>query len=260
MARIACVIVVLFVVIFSGVYAISSNRNLWSRASDQHAGIAPSSDSQLVTPSPLKSPIDAAQASALQEAWAKYLDLPIEYANSIGMRFRLIPPGEYEVGYDATKIETLLNKMPADEVEEWIVGSMKDRSPSQRIRISDPYYFGKHEVTRGRFQQFVETTGYHTVNEENGLGGSHYDLSLHEFVRSPTAIWSKSQASNADDHPVVFLSRNDMEAFCRWLSEKEGLDYAIASDFQWECAHRAGTTSIWFGGDDPSDIHRICPR
>ena len=37
----------------------------------------------------------ADQAIQHQEAWAKHLGVPIEFSNSIGMKFRLIPPGEF---------------------------------------------------------------------------------------------------------------------------------------------------------------------
>jgi serine/threonine-protein kinase len=39
-------------------------------------------------PSPAIAPFDAAQAKAHQEAWARYLGVPVEYTNSIGMEFR----------------------------------------------------------------------------------------------------------------------------------------------------------------------------
>lgn len=46
-------------------------------------------------PKPAIAPFDAAQAKQHQEEWAAYLKVPVEYTNSIGMKFRLIPPGEF---------------------------------------------------------------------------------------------------------------------------------------------------------------------
>jgi hypothetical protein len=43
-------------------------------------------------------PFDADQAKAHQQAWSKYLGVPVEYTNSIGMKFMLIPPGEFMMG------------------------------------------------------------------------------------------------------------------------------------------------------------------
>ncbi|MCA9013175.1 MAG: PD40 domain-containing protein, partial [Planctomycetaceae bacterium] len=56
-------------------------------------------------PPPAIAPFDAAQAKSHQEAWAKYLDVPVEYTNSIGMKFRLIPPGEFMMGSTPEEIE-----------------------------------------------------------------------------------------------------------------------------------------------------------
>jgi hypothetical protein len=46
-------------------------------------------------PSPVIAAFNAEQAKAYQEAWAKHLGVPVEYENSIGMKFRLIPPGSF---------------------------------------------------------------------------------------------------------------------------------------------------------------------
>ena len=47
------------------------------------------------SPPPAKSPFDAKQARAYQEAWAKYLGTQVETTNSIGMKMVLLPPGEF---------------------------------------------------------------------------------------------------------------------------------------------------------------------
>ncbi len=43
-------------------------------------------------------PFDALTAERHQRAWEQYLNLPVEYENSLGMRFRLIPPGRFWMG------------------------------------------------------------------------------------------------------------------------------------------------------------------
>jgi len=44
-------------------------------------------------PTPAIAPFDAAQARAHQGAWAKHLGVPVDFTNSIGMTFMMIPPG-----------------------------------------------------------------------------------------------------------------------------------------------------------------------
>ncbi len=43
-------------------------------------------------------PFDAATAKKHQQLWAKHLGVPVDYTNSVGMRFTLIPPGEFTMG------------------------------------------------------------------------------------------------------------------------------------------------------------------
>ena len=51
-----------------------------------------------IRPALLKAPFDAKAAAASQESWAKFLGTPVEITNSIGIKLRLIPPGEFLMG------------------------------------------------------------------------------------------------------------------------------------------------------------------
>ena len=42
-----------------------------------------------------------------QDAWAKHLGVETEITNSIGMKLRLIPPGEFTMGSSAAEIDAL---------------------------------------------------------------------------------------------------------------------------------------------------------
>ena len=56
-------------------------------------------------PPPAIAPFDAKKAKEHQEAWAKYLGVPVEITNSIGMKLVLIPPGEFKMGSPKELIE-----------------------------------------------------------------------------------------------------------------------------------------------------------
>jgi hypothetical protein len=49
-------------------------------------------------PPPAIAPFDAEQAKQHQDAWARHLGTPVECENTLGMKFRLIPPGEFTMG------------------------------------------------------------------------------------------------------------------------------------------------------------------
>jgi formylglycine-generating enzyme required for sulfatase activity len=90
-------------------------------------------------------PFDAAQARAHQEAWAKHLGVPVEFTNSIGMKFRLIPPGEFTMGMDKDEAEAIAAQFPNDE---HLRTSWLSSAPAHKVRLTQAYYLAMHEVTQ----------------------------------------------------------------------------------------------------------------
>src|SRR6185437_15456198 len=60
------------------------------------------------TPADAIIPFDADEAAAHQQAWAKHLGVPAEYTDSIGIKFVLIPPGEFLMGSTPEEIAPAL--------------------------------------------------------------------------------------------------------------------------------------------------------
>ena len=103
--------------------------------------------STATTPSLAIAPFDSAKAREYQSLWAKHLDMSAEVTNSIGMKFVLIPPGEFVMGSPDLDSDAL-----------------QDEKPQHRVRITKPFYLGAHEVTVGQYRQFAEATKH--ANEE----------------------------------------------------------------------------------------------
>jgi formylglycine-generating enzyme required for sulfatase activity len=53
---------------------------------------------------------------------------------------------------------------------------------------------------------------------------------------------------------VVFVTWNDARAFCDWLSKKEGKQYRLPTEAEWEYACRAGSPSRFHFGNDEAEL------
>jgi formylglycine-generating enzyme required for sulfatase activity len=111
-------------------------------------------------------------------------------------------------------------------------------APQHRVRLSQPYYIGEYEVTVAQFQQFSEATKQAT-----------------EKSSKATYFWRDYVTEDpVDQQPVVGVSWDDAQAFCRWLSEREKLKYDLPTEAQWEFACRAGTQTLWSGGNGEATL------
>ena len=98
-------------------------------------------------------PFDTAAAKAHQEAWAKHLGVPVEYENSIGMKFVLIPPGEFDMGTTEEEVALELEEALAG----WNIEGFPGKATKHRVCITQPFYLGIHEVTQGQWELVMGT-------------------------------------------------------------------------------------------------------
>ncbi|MBI3862004.1 MAG: SUMF1/EgtB/PvdO family nonheme iron enzyme [Planctomycetia bacterium] len=199
-------------------------------------------------PPPAISPFSAAQARKHQEAWAAYLKVPVEYTNSIGMKFRLIPPGEFLMGSTSGEIEAAL-KLAGDD-KHWR-DTIQSEGPRHDVVLTQPVYVGETEVTQRQYAQVMGTNP--SYFSESGEG--------------------KAAVGNLEtrNFPVEMVSWNDAAEFCANLSQQEqlkpfylrsgetvmsleGTGYRFATEAEWEHACRAGSTTRFWSGDQDSDL------
>jgi formylglycine-generating enzyme required for sulfatase activity/serine/threonine protein kinase len=184
-------------------------------------------------PPPAVFPFEAATALKHQEAWAKHLGVPVEFTNAVGMKFRLIPPGEFQMGLGPEFTDEELKRLTGDPA----IRRLLPARPAHPVRITRPFYMEVEEVTVGRYRDVVGQL-------------------RPEMEQDPNAVLT---------HGVAWP---DTIAFCNRLSEREGkrpayhidgdkitpLDdadgYRLPTEAQWEYACRAGTNTLWYFGND----------
>src|SRR5712691_3391855 len=126
--------------------------------------------------------------------------------NSIGMEFVLIPAGTFQMGSNDSDTHN-------------------DEKPVHTVRITQPFYLGKYEVTQGQWQAVMGNNPSFFKGDPN--------------------------------RPVEEVSWNDVQEFIRRLHSREGgATYRLPTEAEWEYAARAGTTTRWSFGDEASRLGR----
>jgi len=153
-------------------------------------------------------PFDEKEAQRRQKETAEKTGLPTEKSVDLGdgvkLEFVLVPPGEFEMG---------------SPDEERGLASDQDESPVHRVRITRPFYMGKHEVTQEAWEKLM------------GANPSRF---------------------KGAQSPVESVSWNDAQQFLKKLNAKmEGKAvFRLPTEAQWEYACRAGTSTAYHFGAD----------
>lgn len=173
--------------------------------------------------------------------------------NSIGMKLKLIPAGEFLMGSGISALE-VENRFKAFGAK---ADQFAQEHPQHRVRIPDSLYVGIHEVTVGQFRSFVNDATYRTEPEKKDVGGYGWNTQKEYFEVGEQYSWNNTGFPQSDSHPVVNVTWNDAQAFCHWLSQKEGRTYRLPTEAEWEYACRAGTDTLFWNGDDPEGLAKI---
>ncbi len=163
-------------------------------------------------------------------------DGPGRLESSGGMELVLVPAGEFLMGSRDAGMHR------------------EQELPRHRVVVTRPFYIGVTEVTVGQFAEFVEATDYRTEAERDPQGGFGFDLGTGSPLQTGGLSWRDPGFEQTNEHPVVQVSWIDAEAFCQWLSERDDRRYRLPTEAEWEYAARAGTTTRWFFGEDPSEL------
>ncbi|MGK2741554.1 formylglycine-generating enzyme family protein [Tepidicaulis sp. LMO-SS28] len=114
--------------------------------------------------------------------------------------------------------------------------------PQRRIALS-PFHLAALPVTRGDYAAFIEATGYETA-------GGCWTLTDEGWRQDETAGWDAPGFRQDASHPAVCVSWQDAQAYIAWASERDGRNYRLPSEAEWEYAARGGMSGLNGWGDD----------
>jgi formylglycine-generating enzyme required for sulfatase activity len=116
-------------------------------------------------------------------------------------------------------------EIPAGEFTMGNDGGDDDEKPAHAVTL-DAFEMDMFEVTNADFAKFVEATGYQTEAEKAGEAG-----------------W-RAYAEGKDNHPVVKVSWNDADAYCRWAGKR------LPTEAEWEKAAKGKEGFIYPWGNE----------
>lgn len=175
------------------------------------------------------------------------------HAEAPGVTFHLIEGGRFVQGTTGGE-RVLQNAFPLSTTGQNFGNA---EGPAHVTWVTKPFYMAETEVTVAQFRDFVEATDYQTSAERGqtemvGWEPTPEDKPLYQsydFLRHKKFSWKSPGFQQSDDHPVVGISWADTQAYCQWLSERDGVRYRLPTEAEWELACRAGT-STWFSFGD----------
>lgn len=183
-----------------------------------------------------------------------------EHINSLGMKFVLIPAGTFTMGR-VESIDSLMKAFP--EYEDWRFEQIEDEGPAHTVQITKDFYLGQYEITVGQFRKFIKESGYvpESVKDRTGAYGYNKDYDPNKTERrdafegrNSKYSWENPGFTQTENDPVTNLSWGDVDFMARWLSQKEGKQYRMPTEAEWEYSCLGGTQTRFGVGDIPSDL------
>jgi len=139
-----------------------------------------------------------------------------------------VPAGDFEMGSPA-----------ADPHRK------KDEQPQHQVHV-DAFWMQAHEVTWDEYRLFMFET--------QGGDVSHKDALVDGVSRPTRPYVEMSFGMGINGYPAISMTQHAANKYAEWLSAKTGEFYRLPTEAEWEYACRAGTTTAYSFGDDPSKL------
>ena len=119
--------------------------------------------------------------------------------------------------------------------------------------VRAPYRIGRYPITVKQYRPFVEAKGYEQKRYWTEAG---WAWRVKNRVACPTDYQEVSQTLN---HPRTGVCWYEAWAYCRWVSEAQGLPIRLPTEAEWERAarHTDGREFPWGDGKTPLPCNNV---
>lgn len=132
-------------------------------------------------------------------------------------------------------------------------GRKEDEGPQHKVRI-EPFWMGKCEVTWDEYDVWSFDLDI-KLREFKGIEPTELDKAA-DVITRPTKPYRPMdfEMGRRGGFPAICMTQHAAKRYCEWLSAKTGRYYRLPTEAEWEYACRAGTTTAYSFGDDPSQL------
>jgi sulfatase modifying factor 1 len=142
-------------------------------------------------------------------------------------------------GNSESIIQQIENNMVLIPAGEFLMGGNLAffEQPLHKVFV-DAFYINKYEVTFEEYETFCKETGWRLPVDPD----FKYERTFNDKMYGAQL-------------PVVMVTRNDAEEFCRWISKKTGRNYRLPTEAEWEKGARGGLENKLYpwGNEEPDD-------
>ena len=108
-----------------------------------------------------------------------------------------------------------------------------DEFPRKAAKVEKPFWMMTTSVTNSLYSEF---------------DAKHNSRFIDQWWKDHT---TPGYPANGPSDPVIRISWDEAQEFCKWLSERTGKKFRLPTEEEWEFAARAGSDQpFWFGGVD----------